>query len=152
MRALIQRVTEVRVTVADEIVGEIGPGLLVYVCVAPDDTPAAARWLARKVATLRIFEDEQGKLNQNVRDARGSVLAVSNFTLLADARKGRRPSFINAAKANVAEPLTRVFVEALRGEGLDVATGVFGEMMRIDSQAAGPVNVLVDTPADAAQS
>ena len=150
MRALLQRVAEARVTVAGEVVGQIGAGLLVYVGVAPDDTPAAARWLARKVANLRIFADEQDKLNRNVRDARGSVLVVSNFTLLADARRGRRPSFVSAAGGDAAEPLTRAFVDALRGEGLEVATGVFGAMMSIDSQAAGPVNVLVDTPADAA--
>jgi len=150
MRALVQRVAEARVTVGDEVVGRIGPGLLVYVGVATGDTPKDAQWLARKVANLRIFEDAQGKLNHSVRDARGSVLAVSNFTLMADARKGRRPSFVDAATTDVAEPLTQVFVEALRGEGLDVATGVFGAMMSIDSQAIGPVNVVVDTPADAA--
>ena len=149
MRALVQRVDWAEVQEGGQVVGKIGPGLLVYVGVGSSDTPAQAAWLARKVADLRIFEDEQGKLNLSVRDARGSVLAVSNFTLLADARKGRRPSFVAAAPAEQALPVHQAFLEALRQAGLPLASGVFGGSMQIRSQAAGPVNVIIDTPDDA---
>ena len=147
MRALVQRVDWAEVQVADEVIGKIGPGLLVYVGAADGDASPQAEWLAEKVANLRIFEDEQGKMNINVRDARGGVLVVTNFTLLADAQKGRRPSFVAAARPETAEPLTREFVAALRRHGVEVATGSFGAMMAVRSQAAGPVNVIIDTPA-----
>ena len=133
MRGLVQRVAWAEDEVDGRVVGRIENGLLVYVGVAADDTPEEARWLAEKIAHLRVFKDDQDKLNQSVQDAGGHVLAVSNFTLLADARKGNRPSFV-------------AFLEALRAQGLRVETGVFGARMAIRSQADGPVNVVIDTP------
>ena len=147
MRALVQRVDWAEVDVAGRIVGRIENGLLVYVGVAIADTVENARRLAEKVACLRIFEDADGKLNLSCQDARGGVLAVSNFTLLADTRKGRRPAFVNAAPAAEAERLYEAFAEAIEGHGCRVARGVFGARMAVRSCAAGPVNVLVDIPA-----
>ena len=146
MRALVQRVAWAEVEVDGRSVGRIGEGLLVYVAVGVEDTPEDADWLAEKVANLRIFEDAQGKLNVSVQDARGGVLAVSNFTLLADARKGRRPAFVAAAGFEQARPIHEVFAEGLRRRGVAVETGVFGAKMAIRSQAAGPVNVIIDSP------
>ncbi len=146
MRALVQRVGWAEVVADGRNVGRIEAGLLVYVAVGVDDTRADAEWLAAKIADLRIFEDEEGKLNMSVRDARGGVLAVSNFTLLADARRGRRPAFADAAPAEQAEPIHEAFVAALRGQALNVATGLFGARMAIRCRADGPVNVVIDTP------
>lgn len=146
MRALVQRVGWAEVAVEERIVGRIGPGLLVYLAVAPEDTPREALWLAEKVASLRIFGDENGKMNRSVRDVQGGVLVVSNFTLLADAQKGRRPSFMGAAPADLAEPLTAAFTEAMAGQGIRAETGRFGASMAVRSEAVGPVNIVVDTP------
>lgn len=147
MRAIIQRVQWGEVLVNGGIVGRVGRGLLVYTAVAPTDTPADARALAEKIATLRIFEDLDGKMNQSVQDARGGILAVSNFTLLADARKGRRPAFTGAAPAAVAQPLHETFLDALRllipGS---VQTGIFGAHMIVRSSLDGPVNIILDMP------
>lgn len=151
MRALVQRVANARVSVAGETVGEIGQGLLVYVGVAPSDAERDAVWLAAKVAGLRIFEDENDKLNLGVQDVGGGVLVVSNFTLMASAQKGRRPSFDGAAKGEIAEPLTEAFVRHLAAQGIFVAQGRFGANMLVESQAVGPVNVIVDSPAGAAK-
>ena len=148
MRALVQRVTEARVEVDGQTVGRIGEGLLVYVGVAVGDTARQAEWLADKVAHLRIFKDEQQKLNLSVQDVRGEVLAVSNFTLLADARKGRRPAFVAAAGYEQARPVDEAFVEALRALGVAVATGSFGARMAVVSEGDGPVNIIIDTPAE----
>jgi len=146
MRGLVQRVAWAEVEVEGRVVGRIENGLLVYVGVAAGDTPQQARWLAEKIAHLRVFKDDQDKLNRSVRDAGGNVLAVSNFTLLADARKGRRPAFSAAAGHEQAGPIHEAFLEALRAQGLRVETGVFGARMAIRSQADGPVNVVIDTP------
>lgn len=146
MRAVIQRVSEARVLVDDQVVGEIGTGLLVLVGVTHGDTEEDAQWLARKVAGLRIFEDEAGKMNRSVQDVGGSVLVVSQFTLYADARKGRRPSFVEAAPPHVAEPLIEAFCRYLREEGVPVATGRFGATMRVCLCNEGPVTIIVDTP------
>ncbi len=146
MRAVIQRVSEARVTVEGETVGEIGKGLVVLVGVTHDDTEDDARWLARKVAGLRIFEDEAGKMNRSVQDVGGAVLVVSQFTLYADARKGRRPSFVNAARPEVAEPLITAFCQFLEQEGVPVATGRFRAMMQVCLCNDGPVTIIVDTP------
>jgi D-aminoacyl-tRNA deacylase len=147
MRALVQRVHWAEVEVAGVIVGQIGHGLLVYAGIAPADTPADARNLAQKVVNLRIFGDDAGKLNLSVQDARGGVLAISNFTLLADARKGRRPEFSSAASGAVARPLHEEFVAALERGGVFVAGGVFGADMAVRSSADGPVNIIMDMPA-----
>ncbi len=146
MRAVVQRVSEGRVTVDGDIVGQIGQGLVVLVGVTHGDGEAQARWLARKIAGLRIFEDEAGKLNRSVRDVGGEILVVSQFTLYADARKGRRPSFVRAAPPEVAEPLIDTFCEVLREEGIPVATGRFRAMMQVCLCNEGPVTIIVDTP------
>lgn len=148
MRALVQRVAWAEVEVGGEVVGRVGRGLLVYLGAAAGDTPAQAEWLAKKIAGLRIFDDAEGKLNLDVRDMQGGVLVVSNFTLLADARKGRRPAFVGAAAGAEAKPLADAFAEALRAQGLPVATGRFGAEMFVRSEAHGPVNVIIDTPAE----
>jgi D-aminoacyl-tRNA deacylase len=150
MRAVVQRVRWAEVEVGGKVVGRMLRGLLVYVGVAVGDTPQEARRLADKVANLRIFEDELGKLNLCVQDARGGVLAISNFTLLADARKGRRPAFVGAAAQEIAAPIFDAFVAALREAGLGVEQGVFGASMFIRSEADGPVNILLEmTPGPA---
>jgi len=145
VRAVIQRVASAQVEVAGQVVGQIETGLLVYVGVGAADTVDEVQWLAGKVAHLRIFEDEAGKLNLSVQDVAGGVLVVPNFTLLADARRGRRPAFVDAAPADQAEPIHEAFLAALRGEGVTVATGAFGAKMNITSEAVGPVNMILDT-------
>jgi D-tyrosyl-tRNA(Tyr) deacylase len=144
MRGMIQRVARAEVRADGKPVGQIGKGLLVYI--GPDDDEAHARKLAEKVSHLRIFEDDQDKLNLSVRDIAGGVLAVPNFTLMADARKGRRPAFVGAARPEQARPLFQAFVAALEGGGFAVAAGVFGAHMVIRSDADGPVNILLDVP------
>ena len=146
MRALVQRVDWAEVEVDGQIVGRIESGLLVYVGVAVNDTVADAHRLAEKVAHLRVFEDDNDKLNLAVQDVRGGVLAVSNFTLLADTRKGRRPAFAAAAPPEEAERLYEAFTEALENESCTVARGVFRAKMIVRSAGAGPVNVLVEIP------
>ena len=147
MRGLVQRVAWAEVEVDGAVVGRIEQGLLVYVGIGTSDTARQASWLAEKIANLRIFADAGGKLNLSVRDLEGAgVLAISNFTLLADARKGRRPAFSAAAGFEQAKPIHQAFLDALAGQGVPTQTGVFGAMMAIRSEAAGPVNVIVDTP------
>ncbi|HJZ91468.1 MAG TPA: D-aminoacyl-tRNA deacylase [Gemmataceae bacterium] len=146
MRAVIQRVRACRVVVSGEVVGEIGRGLLVLLGVRVDDTVEQARWLAEKVVGLRIFEDDQGKMNVGLADAGGAVLVVSQFTLYGDCSKGRRPSFIDAARPEVAEPLYEAFANAVRMQGVAVATGRFGAMMQVELVNDGPVTLVVDTP------
>jgi D-tyrosyl-tRNA(Tyr) deacylase len=148
MRALVQRVHWAEVEVDGAVVGRIDGGLLVYLGVAVGDSPADAERLAEKVAHLRIFEDDRDKLNLSVQEARGGILVVSNFTLMADTRKGRRPAFTAAAPPEVAERLYEAFARALAACGCSVARGVFRAKMTIRSAAAGPVNVLVEIPPD----
>jgi len=145
MRALLQRVSDARVDVAGQAVGEIGPGLLVLFCAVQDDTAEDAERLAGKIAKLRIFEDEAGKMNRSVADSGGSVLVVSQFTLAADTRKGNRPSFIHAAQPDDAIPLMDTFCETLRGLGLGVETGEFGAEMDVRLTNRGPVTIWLDT-------
>lgn len=145
MRAVVQRVSEASVVVDDEIVGEIHRGLLVYLGAGRRDTLGDTLLLARKVAGLRIFPDEKGKMSRSVEDIGGSVLVVSQFTLFGDVRKGRRPSFESAAPPEVAEPLYEAFVEALRERELVVATGRFRAQMLVRSVGDGPVTILMDT-------
>lgn len=147
MRALLQRVDWAEVIVEGRTVGKVdGPGLLVYVGVAPADGDGVAARLAEKVAQARIFEDDDGKMNLSCRDVRGDVLAISNFTLLADTRKGRRPAFTGAAGPKQAERLYDAFCAALAGQGVGVERGIFRATMLIRSAAAGPVNVIIDVP------
>jgi D-tyrosyl-tRNA(Tyr) deacylase len=143
MRAVVQRVRRARVTVADETVGQIGAGLLVLVGVAEDDGAEEARALAGKVARLRIFEDEAGKFDRSVVDSGGAVLAVSQFTLIADTRKGNRPSFSHAARPERAEPLFDRFCAALRELGPTVETGRFGARMEVELVNDGPVTIVL---------
>jgi D-aminoacyl-tRNA deacylase len=145
MKALVQRVSEARVTVGEETIGEIGPGLLVLLGVEVGDGAAAADLLARKIAALRIFEDAAGKMNLAVRDVGGAVLAISQFTLAADLRKGNRPSFIRAAPPEAAEPLYEQFCLRLREAGLPVATGRFGAHMAVRLINDGPVTIWLDS-------
>jgi len=146
MRALVQRVHWAEVEVASAVVGQVRTGLLVYVGVTPTDTLADAKALAQKIVNLRVFSDADGKLNQTLQDVRGGVLAISNFTLLADARKGRRPAFTAAAPGGLAKPLHEAFLHALRASGAPVASGVFGAHMIVRSAADGPVNLWLDVP------
>ncbi|HAU38879.1 MAG TPA: D-tyrosyl-tRNA(Tyr) deacylase [Phycisphaerales bacterium] len=146
MRALVQRVLQAEVSVGDRMAGRCRKGLLVYVGISPGDSPEAAEWLGEKIANLRIFEDEQGKMNLSAEDVRGGILAVPSFTLLGDARKGRRPAFTDAAGPEIAAPLFEKFVEAVRRQGVPIACGLFGADMVIRSDADGPVNLCIDSP------
>ena len=145
MRAVVQRVSEASVTVDGRTVGAIGRGFLVLLGVTHVDGEAEAVWLARKIAGLRIFEDEAGKFNRSLADVDGAVLVVSQFTLYGDTRKGRRPSFTEAARPEHAEPLCDLFVDLLRAEGVAVETGIFGAMMAVHLVNDGPVTLLLDT-------
>jgi D-tyrosyl-tRNA(Tyr) deacylase len=145
MRAVLQRVTRARVLIEQEVVGEIGAGLLVLLGVAPADTMEQARWLADKVVGMRIFNDADGKMNRSAADVVGGVLVVSQFTLYGDCRKGRRPSFIEAAPPEIAIPLYEGFVEAVRALGIPTATGRFGAMMQVELINDGPVTLILDT-------
>ena len=144
MRALVQRVSSARVLVEGRLAGEIGRGLLVFLGVTHGDDEEAARYLAGKVAGLRVFEDEEGKMNRAVADVGGGVLAVSQVTLSGDCRKGRRPSFDAAARPEHALALYSRFVEALRALGLPVATGVFQAHMQVELVNDGPVTLLLE--------
>ena len=147
MRALVQRVSEARVSVAGDVLGEIGPGLLVLLAVAVGDGPQQAAWLARKVAGLRILEDEAGRMNRSVLERGGGVLVVSQFTLYGDCGRGRRPSFIGAASPDVAEPLYEAFCDAVASEGVaHVQRGRFGADMAVALVNDGPVTLIIDTP------
>ena len=145
MRACIQRVSRARVTVAGEVCGQIGSGMLVLLGVAEGDSEADARQLAEKIAGLRIFEDDREKMNLSIGDVTGAMLVVSQFTLLGDCRKGRRPSFTTAAPPELAEKLYRVFVDTVAGQGIEVATGRFREHMEVELVNDGPVTLLVES-------
>ncbi len=145
MRACVQRVQRASVRVEGESIGSIGPGLVVLLGIAHDDTPQDVRWMAEKILTLRIFEDDDGKMNCSVVDTGGGVLAVSQFTLLGDCRKGRRPSFVAAAAPEQAEPLYEDFVAQVRQAGVETATGRFRAMMEVELVNDGPVTMLLDS-------
>lgn len=144
MRALIQRVSWASVTVEGKVISQIGKGLVVLLGVGHGDGAAQAAFLAEKVANLRIFEDEQGKTNLSVQDVKGEAIVVSQFTLYADTRKGRRPSFIGAALPEVAEPLVDRFVQLLRGHGVPTQTGKFGAHMKVEIHNDGPVTIWLE--------
>ena len=145
MKTVIQRVNQARVTVEDETTGQIDNGLLVYAAAAPDDTEEDVRYIAEKVAHLRIFPDAKYKMNLSVIDADGSVLVVSAFTVQADARRGRRPSFDSSAAGEVAEPLVEKLIAAIRDYGLTVETGRFAAHMYVASVNDGPICILLDS-------
>lgn len=144
MRAVVQRVSQASVNVEGKIVGAIGRGVAVLVGITHGDTEEQAEWLAQKIAGLRIFEDNEGKMNASLLDVGGAALVVSQFTLYADARKGRRPGFTDAAPPEIAEPLVEHFVQALRGYGVPVETGVFGAFMLVEIHNDGPVTILLE--------
>jgi D-aminoacyl-tRNA deacylase len=145
VRIVLQRVRKASVTVDGERISEIGDGLLLLVGVADGDAEAEAGWLAEKVAGLRVFRDHEGKMNRSVREVGGGVLAVSQFTLLADTKKGKRPSFVKAAPPERAEPLFDHFCERLRAAGVDpVETGRFGAMMDVALVNDGPVTIVLE--------
>ncbi len=145
MKALLQRVTGASVSVAGEVVGRIGRGLVVFVGVASGDTEKDAQYLAKKTVSLRIFPDEAGRFNLSALDIKGELLMVSQFTLLADTKKGRRPSFVGAAPSAQAEVLLEQFVEQARATGLKVETGRFRQYMQVEIHNDGPVTILLDS-------
>jgi D-aminoacyl-tRNA deacylase len=145
MRALIQRVSRAQVSVDGETIGAIERGLLVLLGITHADEPEQARWLAEKVASLRIFADDEGKMNRDLAEAGGAMLIVSQFTLYGDARKGRRPSFVDAAGPDKAIPLYEAFINAVKALGIPTATGRFGAMMQVELINDGPVTLMVDS-------
>lgn len=144
MRVVLQRAKQATVTVNEETVGAISHGYVLLVGVTHEDSEAEADWLADKIAGLRLFEDEEGKMNRGLKDVGGSILSVSQFTLYADAKKGRRPSFVEAARPEQAEPLWEYFNERLRSHGLTVETGRFGAMMDVQLINDGPVTIILE--------
>ncbi|MCL4805278.1 MAG: D-tyrosyl-tRNA(Tyr) deacylase [Anaerolineae bacterium] len=144
MRALIQRVSHASVTVDGRVTGRIGRGFVVLLGITHTDGRAEADWVAAKIAGLRVFDDDAGKMNRSLADVDGQLLVVSQFTLYGDARKGRRPSFTDAAAPELAEPLIDYFVETLRDAGFTVATGVFGAHMDVEIHNEGPITMLIE--------
>lgn len=145
MRAVVQRVSSARVTVDGKVTGEISTGLVVLIAVGRQDTADTASSMAEKIVNLRIFDDEQGKMNLSLLDTKGAALAVSQFTLYGDTRGGRRPSFIQAAAPELGKPLYEEFVRALKALGVPVATGIFQTHMTVELANDGPVTILLDS-------
>jgi D-aminoacyl-tRNA deacylase len=145
VRAVVSRVRWARVLVDGEVVGEIGPGLLVLVGVTYSDGPAEAAWLADKIAGLRVFDDDEGRMNRSLAEAGGGALVVSQFTLYGDARRGRRPSYVDAARPEQAAPLVDAVAEGLAAAGVKVAAGRFRAHMTVESSGDGPVTILLDS-------
>ncbi|MFC2948453.1 D-aminoacyl-tRNA deacylase [Virgibacillus sediminis] len=145
MKAVIQRATNASVSVENRKVGEIGAGLVILLGVTHDDTLEDAKYLANKAVNLRIFEDDSGKMNLSLKDVSGSILSISQFTLYGDARKGRRPNFMQAAKPEMANDLYERFNEFVRDENIDVETGEFGAMMDVQLTNNGPVTLILDS-------
>ena len=145
MRAVVQRVSRASVVIAGDTVGDIGSGLVVLLGIAHSDTPAQAQWLAEKIAGLRIFNDAEGKMNHDLVDVGGAMLIVSQFTLYGDCRKGKRPSFIDAAPPSIAIPLYETFINSVKALGISVAEGRFGADMKVELVNDGPVTLIVDS-------
>ncbi|KPL81610.1 D-aminoacyl-tRNA deacylase [Herpetosiphon geysericola] len=145
MRAIIQRVASASVTVAEQLVGQINAGLLVLLAVSPSDSPDDLRKLADKILTLRIFPDDQDRFDRSLIDCHGELLVVSQFTLYADTRKGRRPSFVGAAAPALAEPMVEQFIAYCREQGITTASGQFGAAMQVHLINDGPVTIILDT-------
>ncbi len=152
MRALVQRAAGASVTVEGRVTGSIASGLVVLVGATHDDGPIDAEWLAHKVAGLRVFADDAGHMNRDVREVGGGVLVVPQFTLYGDARRGRRPDFVQAARPEQAEPLVERFCAALEAEGVTVERGVFRAHMRVELVNDGPVTLLIESPRAAAEA
>ena len=145
MRAVVQRVTQASVTVDGELLGRIGKGFMILLGVADGDTVQVAEKMADKICRLRIFEDENGKMNRGLQDIGGSILSISQFTLYADCKRGRRPGFEKAARGDFAQPMYHAFNEELRTYGIHVETGIFGADMKVDLLNDGPVTILLDS-------
>lgn len=148
MRAVIQRVTEASVSVDGKVVGSIGPGMVVLLGVEKDDSEKDAAYLAEKVSGLRIFDDSSGRMNLNIEDTGGEILAISQFTLYGDCRKGRRPSYVRAAGGDLAKRLYELFIARLTERGIPVKSGIFGAHMDVHIANCGPVTLLVDSSRD----
>ena len=144
MRVVVQRVSEGRVSVAGEVIAEIGKGLVILVGIGPEDGESQAQYLAEKIANLRIFADAEGKTNLSCLDVGGEAIVVSQFTLYADTRKGRRPSFVNAAPPEIAEPLVERFAGILEAQGVPTQTGEFGAEMLVEIDNHGPVTIFIE--------
>jgi len=144
MRALVQRVRKGRVSVDGRTLAQIGPGLVILLGVGAGDSESEARWLATKCAHLRVFADEQGKMNRSLLEAQGEAIVVSQFTLYGDVQKGRRPSFVHAAPPELAEPLVERFTAILKEEGVPTQTGSFGAMMMVEIENDGPVTLMLE--------
>jgi D-tyrosyl-tRNA(Tyr) deacylase len=147
MRVLLQRVTRAKVTVGDDVLGSIGPGLLALVGIGPRDTAGVAQALAGKSVDLRIFADDDGRTNRSLADTAGAMLVVSQFTLYGDTRKGRRPSFIGAAEPDQAAELVEVFASVVEGRGIEVGRGQFGAEMQVELVNDGPMTIWLDSDA-----
>ncbi|MGM0395772.1 MAG: D-aminoacyl-tRNA deacylase [Bacillota bacterium] len=145
MRAVVQRITSGRVLVNDEVVGEIGNGLLVYLGVGGNDTDSDLEYMVNKITGLRIFEDENEKMNLSVQDVEGEILAISQFTLYGDARKGKRPSFTDAASPDMGDDFYKKFIQKTSEMGINTQSGVFGAHMKVDYVNDGPVTILLDS-------
>ncbi|MFC5713519.1 D-aminoacyl-tRNA deacylase [Thalassorhabdus alkalitolerans] len=146
MRVVIQRVSYGKVTVENEVIGSIGKGIVALVGITHEDTEQDADWTAEKIANLRIFEDEGGKMNRSLLDQNGEVLSVSQFTLYGDCKKGRRPNFMSAAKPDHAVTIYEHFNDSLREKGIKVETGEFGAMMDVELNNDGPVTLIIENP------
>lgn len=145
MRVVVQKVTEASVSVDGETIGKIGMGFMLLVGIGKDDAQEDVHYLVRKVSNLRVFEDEEGRMNRSLKDVDGAILSISQFTLFADTKKGNRPSFINAAPPELGEALYQTFNESLRAEGFLVASGKFGAHMAVSLINDGPVTILIDS-------
>lgn len=146
MRVIVQRSKEAQVSVDDVVIGQISKGLVLLVGITHDDIEQDARYLAEKIVNLRIFEDDNHRMNLSLKDVGGSILSISQFTLYGDCCNGRRPSFVHAAKPELAEPLYHIFNEIIRGQGIEVQTGKFGAAMDVSLINWGPVTLIVDSP------
>ena len=144
MRAVVQRVLSAQVRVKGEVVGRIGKGLLILLGVAPSDTEAEVAWMAEKCAGLRIFEDDEGKMNRSLEEVGGAALVISQFTLFGDCRKGKRPSFVGAAPPEMANALYEKFIEALNRRGIPTQSGIFAARMEVELTNYGPVTLIID--------
>jgi D-tyrosyl-tRNA(Tyr) deacylase len=145
MRSIIQRVTHASVEVKEETIGKINHGFVVFIGISTEDVEQDAEYLAYKVANMRVFEDENGKMNKSLLEINGEVLAISQFTLYANTRKGRRPSFIEAARPEKANPLYNHFINILKKKNIKVESGIFGEMMNVRIHNNGPVTIMIDS-------
>ncbi|PIE51572.1 D-tyrosyl-tRNA(Tyr) deacylase [Candidatus Fermentibacteria bacterium] len=148
MKALVQRVSQASVSVSGEVTGSIGSGLLVLAGFRESDTPSDLDWMTEKITGLRIFTDENGKMNKSLLDTGGGMLIISQFTLHADTRKGKRPSFVKAASPETAEILYRLFIQKVKDRGVETGEGVFGAMMSVSLVNDGPVTIMIDSPSE----